>query len=182
MLKDYGGLGIPNIRELNLCLLGSWLKRYSGDEGKLWKSLVDFKYNDHSPNIFTCSETGASNFWKGVLWAARVAKLGYRWNVGRGDKVRFWEDLWIGTSSIAIQYWELYCLVNEHNKSIADMWDGVNLKCTFCRCVDVRLLLMWEELVNLVSTVDLFSDEDALIWQYQSSGVYSSQSLCNYKF
>jgi hypothetical protein len=114
MLKDYGGLGIPNIRELNLCLLGSWLKRYSGDGGKMWKSLVDFKYNSHSPNIFTYSEARVSNFWKGVLWAARVAKLGYRWKVGRGDKVRFWKDLWIGTSSLAIQYWELYCLVNEH--------------------------------------------------------------------
>jgi hypothetical protein len=57
------------------------------------------------------------------------------------------------------------------------MWDGVNSKCTFRRCVDMRLLLMWEELVNLISTVDLSSDEDALIWQYQSSGVYSSQSL-----
>jgi hypothetical protein len=104
MLKDYGGLGIPSIRELSLCLLGSWLKRYSLDEGKLWKSLVDFKYNNDSPNIFTCGEAGASNFWKGVLWVARVAKLGYRWRVGKGSRVRFWEDLWISSSSLAIQY------------------------------------------------------------------------------
>jgi hypothetical protein len=67
--------------------------------------------------------------------------------------------------------------MNEHNKSIAKLWDGVNLRCTFGRCVDMRLLLMWEELVNLISTVDLSGDEDALIWQYYSSGIYSSQSL-----
>jgi hypothetical protein len=124
------------------------------DEGKLWKSLIDFKYNNNSPNIFTCSEAGTSNFLKGVLWAARIAKLGYRWKVGTGSKIRFWKDLWIGSSSLAIQYWKIYCLVNEQNKTIAELWDGKNLRCTFCRCVDKRLLLLWEELVNLASTIE----------------------------
>jgi hypothetical protein len=54
-----------------------------------------------------------SNFWKGVMWAAKVARMGYRWKVGDGSKVRFGEDLWIGSSSLVIQYWEIYCIVNE---------------------------------------------------------------------
>jgi hypothetical protein len=28
MEKEFGGLGVPNLRELNLCLLGSWVRRY----------------------------------------------------------------------------------------------------------------------------------------------------------
>jgi hypothetical protein len=36
---------------------------------------------------------------------------------------------------------------------------------------------MWDELVNLVTTIDMSDDEDALIWQFQSNRVYSSQSL-----
>jgi hypothetical protein len=162
MLKEYGGMGIPSIRELNLCLLGFWLKRYSADEGKLWKSFVDFKYNNSNPNIFTCREAGASNFWKGVLWAAKVAKFGYRWKIGKWNKVRFWKDVWIGIVNLAIQYWELYYLVNEQNKSVAELWDGECLRCTFHRCVDRRLLLMSEELVNLVSTVELSEEHDAM--------------------
>jgi hypothetical protein len=39
MKKEYGGLGIPNIRELNFCLLGSWVRRYT----------LDSKYNTNSP-------------------------------------------------------------------------------------------------------------------------------------
>jgi hypothetical protein len=31
MLKDYGGLGIPNLRDLNISLLASWIKRYNLD-------------------------------------------------------------------------------------------------------------------------------------------------------
>jgi hypothetical protein len=65
---------------------------------------VDFKYNTSNPNVFTCRDAGASNFWKGVLRTARVVKMGYRWNVGSGSKIRFWEDLWICSSSLAIQY------------------------------------------------------------------------------
>jgi hypothetical protein len=103
--------------------------------------------------------------------------MGYRWKVGDGVRVRFWEDLWLGSSSLAIHYWELYCLVNEQNTSIAELWDGENLKCTFRRYVDVRLLSMWYEVVDIASTLELSKDEDELIWQFHSSGVYSSQSL-----
>jgi hypothetical protein len=29
MLKEFGGLGVPNLRDLNICLLASWIKRYN---------------------------------------------------------------------------------------------------------------------------------------------------------
>jgi hypothetical protein len=35
MLREYGGLGVPDLRELNLCLLGSWISRYARDEDKI---------------------------------------------------------------------------------------------------------------------------------------------------
>jgi hypothetical protein len=100
--KEFGGLGVPSLRELNLYLLGSWVRRYFLDEGKLWKQIIDFKYDICKPNVFTCVERGATNFWNGVLWAAKVAKFGYRWNLGNGSKVKLWEDVWVGNSSLAI--------------------------------------------------------------------------------
>jgi hypothetical protein len=76
--KEYGGLGVPGLRDLNVCLLGSWVKRYSMDEGKIWKLLVDFKYKTCSPNIMACRDLGPSNFWKGVMWVAQAARIGYK--------------------------------------------------------------------------------------------------------
>jgi len=35
MHMEFGGLGVPNPRNLNLCLLASWLKRYNSDRDKL---------------------------------------------------------------------------------------------------------------------------------------------------
>jgi hypothetical protein len=92
MKHDFGGLGIPNIRDLNISLLASWIKRFNLDDHKIWKEIVQFKYRTQHPNIFTCSNLSASPFWKGVLWAFKAAKFGYQWLVGNGQNVKFWED------------------------------------------------------------------------------------------
>jgi hypothetical protein len=86
---EYGGLGIPNLAEMNLCLLASWIRRYQMDGNKLWKQIIDHKYRTDAPNIFSCPVQGLSPFWKGVMWAARAAKMGYQWKVGNGRKIKF---------------------------------------------------------------------------------------------
>jgi hypothetical protein len=60
--KEFGGIGIPDLRDLNLCLLASWVQRYQDGEGKLWREVVDFKYSTCSPNIFCCRDRNTSPF------------------------------------------------------------------------------------------------------------------------
>jgi hypothetical protein len=72
--KQYGGLAIPEIRDLNLCLLGSWVKRYIRDEGKLWWRVVERKYC-RKGNNFCSDKNHASPFWKGVILAAQAVKM-----------------------------------------------------------------------------------------------------------
>jgi hypothetical protein len=52
MCKEYGGLRVPDLRDLNICLLGSWIRRYQQDDGKLWKQIIDFKYDTMNPQYF----------------------------------------------------------------------------------------------------------------------------------
>jgi hypothetical protein len=143
----------------------------------VWKELIDYKYRTKNPNILFCSDVGASNFWQGVMWAARVAKMGYRWKVGNGSKIRFWEDVWLGSSSLVIQYWEVYSVVNGQNRTIREIWDGTNLKCTFRRRVDRRVFDLWEVVCVIAENLVLSGEDDELIWQFQSSMLYSSHSL-----
>jgi hypothetical protein len=103
--------------------------------------------------------------------------LGYRWKVGDGRKIKFWEDNWLGSSSLAIQFWELYVIVNEKSATIQELWDGESLKCTFRRTVGERLMNMWDEVVQLATTICFSNEEDNLIWHFSSNGIYSSQSL-----
>jgi hypothetical protein len=47
--------------------------------------------------------------------------MGYRWYISNGKKVRFWEDNWLGSSCLAIQFWDIYVLVNEKAQTIFDL-------------------------------------------------------------
>jgi hypothetical protein len=95
---------------MNLCLLAAWVQRYYDTEGKIWKDVIDHKYRIR-PNIFCCNPRNSSPFWKGMIWAANAAKLGFRWNVGNDRRIRFCEDLWVGTCPLAIQYWNVYSII-----------------------------------------------------------------------
>ena len=41
MKKEYGGIGVHNLQDLNLCLIASWIKRYIFSEGSLWRKVID---------------------------------------------------------------------------------------------------------------------------------------------
>jgi hypothetical protein len=70
---------------MNMCLLASWIKRYHMDADKLWMKIIDHKYEVNNPNLFSFSSTTSiSPFWKGVLWTASAARMGYQWRVGDG--------------------------------------------------------------------------------------------------
>uniref|UniRef100_A0ACD6AF76 Uncharacterized protein n=1 Tax=Avena sativa TaxID=4498 RepID=A0ACD6AF76_AVESA len=170
-------MGIPSLADMNLSLLASWIKRYQLDDNKLWKQIIDHKYNVNSPNIFASSSMGVSPFWKGVLWAAQAAKIGYRWKVGNGRKIKFWEDQWFGTSSLAIQYWDIYVIANEKSAVIADIWDGEKLRVTFRRCFNHELLIKWYGILQIAQSIHLSGEEDAMVWKLENSGFYSVSSL-----
>jgi hypothetical protein len=46
-------------------------------------------------------DTHPSILWKGVMWANQAVKLGYKWNVGNGKEIKFWEDVWFWNSPLA---------------------------------------------------------------------------------
>jgi hypothetical protein len=79
---------------------------------------------------------------------------------------------------LAIQFWPLYRIINEKEKTIADLWDEVNLKCTFRRNISNELYHSWLDIVELVATIHFSDDEDEMLWMFNSSGIYSSESLC----
>jgi hypothetical protein len=66
MKQEFGGLGIPNIRDLNISLMSSWIRRFNLDDHKMWKDIIQFKYRTQHPNIFACSIVNVSPFWRGV--------------------------------------------------------------------------------------------------------------------
>jgi hypothetical protein len=71
----------------------------------------------------------------------------------------------------------LYILINEQNKSIDELWDGRDLKCTFRRTVNQAMMQSWYDLKSIVEAIQFSEEDDSLIWKYDSKGVYSVSSL-----
>jgi hypothetical protein len=60
---------------------------------------------------------------------------------------------------------------------VQDAWDGVDLKFIFRRTVDIRLIQQWYEVMQIASNISFKDEEDAIIWNFNSKGIYSVQSL-----
>jgi hypothetical protein len=97
--------------------------------------------------------------------------------IGKGNKIRFWEDQWLGNTSLAIVFWDLYFVCNQQGATIKEVWDGSELKLTFGRVFNSKIIEQWYQLEQIAPSVIFTSDEDSLVWKLHSSGLYTSQSL-----
>jgi hypothetical protein len=111
------------------------------------------------------------------MWAASAVRMGYKWVVGNGAKVRFWEDQWLGGTSLAILFWDIYFVCHQQGVTIRDVWDGVNIKLTFRRVFDNKMMEQWYQIEQIIRSIHFSEVDDALVWELHSSGVYTSQSL-----
>lgn len=145
-------------------------------EGKFWKDIVDAKYKP-SPNIFCTQSAGASTFWKVVVWASKAVKFGYRWSLGNGNLIRFWEDTRFGSSPLFVQFWNLFFICREQDKTVSQIWDGETIKLSFRRSFSPRMMDLLYELEAIVTSISCKNDTDPLVWHYTACGTYSTSSL-----
>jgi hypothetical protein len=82
------------------------------------------------------------------------------------------------TSGFALHLWLCNSgSYNEKTEVVADTWVDGELKLTFRRTFDDSMMQTWYELGVVLDEVVLNDADDALSWGYNSSGIYSSQSL-----
>jgi hypothetical protein len=97
--------------------------------------------------------------------------------VGNGRSIKILEDIWFGNSPLATQFWDLYFVSNQQNKTIFEICDGHEIRGNFRRTFTDYMMSQWYELLEIARSIFFSREEDQLIWQYNSSGVYSSSSL-----
>ena len=109
--KDQGGLGIKNLEVKNRCLLSKWLFKLSIETEATWPQLLRNKYVHSKTLSQVIVRPTDSPFWKGLM---RVKSLFFNrtwFIVGNGTTTRFWENTWLGDTSLALQYPSLYNIV-----------------------------------------------------------------------
>ena len=107
--------------KVQLCLYSQMeMVVYLSRKGK-WKEVLKSKYGAEleCPNI---SVKHQSWWWRDLV---KVCSEGggdgwfheeVRWKLGRGDKVRFWEDVWIGDSSLKSSFQRIFSLSTKGSK------------------------------------------------------------------
>lgn len=97
MSKAEGGLGIRNLRQMNLALMAKLGWRLLVDRGGIWSWVIKDKYMDSRPDLDMFKKRQrSSHVWKGLVDAADIIRKGRVARVNNGVKTRFWLDVWCG--------------------------------------------------------------------------------------
>ncbi|GAU10544.1 hypothetical protein TSUD_420880, partial [Trifolium subterraneum] len=99
--NEYGGLGVRQLREFNLALLGKWCWRMLVDREGLWFRVLAARYGVEGGRL-------RDGGWKGSVWWREIAHIREggevvgRWfgenvskRVGDGSANFFWTDPWV---------------------------------------------------------------------------------------
>lgn len=68
--------------------------RLMNEEGALWRQIIAVKFGVDKRGWFTCMAlwSHGKSLWKKIGAGKERFLNCIRWNVGRSDRIRFWED------------------------------------------------------------------------------------------
>jgi hypothetical protein len=107
--KDIGGLGILNLRWMNISLVTKWLWKLEKEDG-LWQTIVKEKYMKGKPLSVLKKKQGDSQFWRGIMDSKEEYCNNRKMEIGNGYATSFWRDKWCGDESFCIKYKRLFDL------------------------------------------------------------------------
>jgi hypothetical protein len=187
--KRNGGLGVKDIRVMNVSLLAKWHWRLLDGEKALWKDVLEVKYG---PCVGTLLE-GGSRTWPrhSSCWWKELNRIGdfggERWfnsevsrRVGNGLNTSFWNVKWCGERCFRLKYPRLFMISSQKEVLVGEVGVITNLGRVW-RFNWRRHLFVWEEELLLSLMEDLegmmwSSNEDVWRWNLEEKGVFSVKS------
>jgi hypothetical protein len=74
----------------------------------------------------------SSHFWAGLMKVKRAFLRFGAFTIKNGSQIRFWEDIWLGTSPLRDQYPDLYHIAQHKQTTMAEVFSTSPL-CFSCR-------------------------------------------------
>ncbi|PNX93679.1 receptor-like kinase [Trifolium pratense] len=126
--QEYEGLGVRQLREFNLALLGKWCWRLLVDRGGLWFRVLEARYGLEGGRV-KAGDSRGSSWWREI---ARIMDGGRGstggWfgesiskTVGDGSDTLFWIDPWLGESPLCERFRCLLDLSATKSGTIVEM-------------------------------------------------------------
>jgi hypothetical protein len=194
--KKEGGLGVKDIKIVNVSLLSKWRWKLLQHEPALWKEVITAKYGASS--VSKVNYNGfpggriASSWWKDICtledfvqskkWFSKVLVR----RVNNGVSTLFWSHVWCGDLPLAEAFPRLFSLSVQKEASIAELVvvrnDQIDWNFRWR-----RRLFSWEEdllhcLQQSLDQTRLSSDSDLWWWKPESDGEFTVKSTYSLLF
>ena len=173
--KDQGGLGILDLRCMNLCLLAKWWWSLENKEG-LWQKIVRFKYIRGRPLSLLQRKQGDSHFWKSILEVKDVFYKNCKRIIGDGKSTSFWNDCWCGNIPLSVRFKRLHDLSLDKEISVEKVISTNSESLTFRRRLVGAGADNLKEMISSYEDICLNDSRDNVIWLLDKKG-FSVKSL-----
>jgi hypothetical protein len=129
--KRLGGLGVRDIRAVNMSFLAKWRRRLLTNDKVLWKEVLRGKYGDSVIGRVDldddCKPWFSSTWWKDICSIG--INVDNNWfsqqvirKMGNGAQTSFWRDSWTGTVPLCEKFPRLYSISIQKEEPVANLW------------------------------------------------------------
>jgi hypothetical protein len=190
--KNKGGLGVRDVRVVNISLLAKWRWRLLDINHAVWKEVISSKYGAAAVGKVEIHEDCKP--WFASLWWRDISSIGLNLDInwfssnayrklGNGMQTRFWWDIWNGGIPLKDRFPRLFSISNQQNASVAEMYNnnigGERWLFTWRRRFFVWESELFEELKDSIYGTVLSESEDCWCWRPENDAVFSVKSTYN---
>lgn len=100
----------------------------------------------------------------------QIGEINCSYKMGNGQSIRFWNDVWHGTCSLACAYFHLYQLCTNPNVSLQKVLRAQGHNIDFKRSLHGVLLSEWQELIKIITLQKRQNTTDCSSWNWESKG------------
>ncbi|XP_071741787.1 uncharacterized protein [Rutidosis leptorrhynchoides] len=189
--REYGGLDIAPLAFKNRALLAKWWWRFYNEKDSLWESVIQIIYGEDGGLVSTPPSSCASSTWAGILKVGKNMLIdnyafahSFKKRIVDGSSTRFWDEFWVGDSSLKDKFNRLFRLETNKDATVLDRvrWEGSNILTSWCWSRDIsgRLVGDLTNITNLLSSFVSCSscrEEWSLSWSMDRS--FSVKKLTN---
>ncbi|KAA3453163.1 TSL-kinase interacting protein 1-like [Gossypium australe] len=172
--------------------MAKWCWQFAVDREALWRKIIAAKYGTPMQHWHFRSNNlkDMSVVWRGIVENAKDSKVAkwmgnesFRWLVGNGNLIIFWEDIWCGDRPLRVEFPRLFRLALNKSGLVKEFlslngFKEINWAEFFSRSLLDREIIMVSRLKEVVSCLVLIpKEEDRLIWIHDKKGVFSVRKL-----
>lgn len=189
--REKDGLGIKNLECFNLALLAKWRWRLFKEDKGIWRQVLESRYGvnlEGSRGLDVTEDLKIGSYWWNDI--CRLGRLnsctdwfqaGLKRKLGRGNKIRFWEDVWFGPNSLMNFFPRIYNISLDKDKEIEKLgtWSEGRWSWSLSwrrNPFDREVGEMSELLYTILPTAPQNDGEDLWEWTLDGSRIYSSKS------